>query len=121
MGTQASTVLLDLHGQGLELMRELDLAGGVWRVSAIEELRGLPQNTVVLLAVKAETEIQQHRALLRAYPTVVIGMGLGPRSWSFAKMLGASGYVHDAAGTVALRSDLEQQLNNMAQRTWRAN
>ena len=114
------TVLLDVDGQGLDLIRELDLAVGVWRASTIEELDGLAQNTVVVLVVKTENEIHRNSALMRAYPTVVIGMGLGPRSWSLAKMLGASGYVHDAAGYNALRGELEQQLN-AAQRSSRVN
>lgn len=115
------TVLLDVDGQGLDLIRELDLTVGVWRASTVDELRGLPQNTVVLLAVKTESDIHRNSALLRTYPTIVIGMGLGPRSWSLAKILGASGYVHDAAGHNAMRGELEQQLHHAAQRSSRVN
>lgn len=114
------TVLLDVDGQGLDLIRELDLAVGVWRASTLEELGGLAQNTVVVLVVKTENEIHRNSALMRAYPTVVLGIGLGPRSWSLAKMLGASGYVHDAAGHNALRGELEQQLH-AAQRSSQVN
>jgi hypothetical protein len=116
-----SSVLLDVGGEGLDLIRELDLAVGVWRASTIEELHGLARDTVVLLAVKTEDDIHRHTALLRAYPTVVIGMGLGPRSWSLAKLLGASGYVHDAAGFSAIRGELEQQLHTASQRPSRIN
>lgn len=47
------TVLLNIGGRGLDLLRQIDLAVGVWCVCTIEALRGLDQNTVVLLAVKS--------------------------------------------------------------------
>lgn len=108
------SVLLDADGEGLDLIRQLDLAIGVWRARTIEELRGLAQSTVLLLAVKTEDDIRRHSALMRIYSTVVIGLGLGPRSWSLAKVLGASGYVHDAVGHNVMRGDLEQQLHTAA-------
>lgn len=56
--------------------------------SVLKELRGLARNTMLLLAVKTDDDIRQQSALMRAYSTVVIGLGLGPRSWSLAKLHG---------------------------------
>ena len=113
------SVLLDTDGEGLDLIRQLDLAVGIWRARTIEELRGLARNTVLLLAVKTDDDIRRHSALMRAYSTIVIGLGLGPRSWSLAKLHGASGYVHDTLGHNAMRGELEQQLHTAAHRSSR--
>ena len=113
------SVLLDTNGEGLDLIRQLDLAVGIWRARTIDELRDLARNTVLLLAVKTDDDIRRHSPLMRAYSTVVIGLGLGPRSWSLAKLHGASGYVHDTLGYSVMRGELEQQLYTAAQRSSR--
>jgi hypothetical protein len=64
-----SSVLRDLDGEGLDLIRGLDLAVGVGPGSTIEERHGLARDTVVLLAVTAGDDIHRPTALLRAHPT----------------------------------------------------
>lgn len=102
--------LFDPDGRGLAVIRELALDVGVWRAQNAEEAARIAPGTPVILAASSERELYENRVLMRRHPTIVIGLGLGPRVWSIAKTMGAAGYVHDDLPASTLRAELSEAL-----------
>jgi len=94
-GDAAGMPVVDRAGRAFETVRQSELGIALWRVAAIEDLRGLAADTVVLYAAYDWDELERGWALIRRQPTVVMGIGLGANAGSRALNLGAIGYLHD--------------------------
>ncbi len=95
IGPGTALALVDGRGFAFELIRSLGLALGVWHVATPDELGSVPSGTLVMLAVYSGEELDRGYSLYRGTPTMVLGLGTGPREGSRALQLGAVGYVHD--------------------------
>lgn len=118
IGPSESLAVVDHGGIAFDLIRHLGLALGVWRVSSADELGTVPAGTMVMLAVYSGGELDRGHALYRGVPTVVFGVGTGPREGSRALQLGAVGYVHDDLSLTAIRDGIFDSLLR-AHRRWR--
>ncbi|MBU6422832.1 MAG: hypothetical protein KGQ88_02215 [Chloroflexi bacterium] len=102
--------LVDECGAAFDLIRSLGLPMGVWRVPSAAELGDVSLTPLVMLAVYSRADIDAARALLRDTPTLVLGIGTGPREGSRALGLGAVGYMHDALDAVELRDTIGESI-----------
>lgn len=111
--------IVDARGGGFALIRSLALPMGVCWVGSAGELDDLPA-PLVMLAVYSGDDLDRAHALLRRTPTLVIGVGTGPREASRAIQLGAVGYAHDDLAPTAIRDAIGESLVRARYRSLRA-
>ena len=111
--------LVDHHGEATDLIRSLELDIGIVYVSHTQKLGKVEPGTLVMLAVYSGEELDRGYPLYCGLPTVVLGMGTGPREGSRALQLGAVGYVHDDQTPTALRAGIGDA-HMRAYRRWRS-
>jgi hypothetical protein len=85
--------LVDVEGQGFDLLRSMDLGHSLWRPTVISDLDRLGNQQIVVVAAYSPEDIESSRPLMQRFMTIVLGMGLGPQYGSRALTLGAVGYV----------------------------
>jgi hypothetical protein len=85
--------LIDVEGQGFDLLRSMDLGHSLWRPNVVTELDRLGTNQIVVVAAYTPEDIESSVPLMRRFMTIVLAMGLGPQYGSRALTLGAVGYV----------------------------
>lgn len=112
--------LVDGRGAAFDLIRSLGLPMGVWRVPSAAELGDVSPIPLVMLAVYSRDDLDAARGLLRETPTLVLGIGMGPREGSRALGLGAVGYMHDTLEPVELRDAIGDSIMRAHWRRQRA-
>lgn len=85
--------LIDVEGQGFDLLRSMDLGHSLWRPNVVTELDHLGTHQIVVVAAYTPEDIESSLPLMRRFMTIVLAMGLGPQYGSRALTLGAVGYV----------------------------
>ncbi len=105
-----SVPVVDAQGGAFDLMRSLRLPMGLWHVPTADDVRETTPVPLLMLAVYSGAELDEAHALLRRTPTLVVGMGMGPREGPRALQLGAVGYMHDAQAPVELRDLIDESL-----------
>ena len=88
-----SIPMIDALGQGLGLVRAIDLGHSFWRIEVAADLDRLPGGQIVVVAAYTAEDIDASRSLMQRFMTIVLAIGLGPRPGSRALALGAVGYV----------------------------
>ncbi len=112
--------LVDERGAAFDLIRSLGLPMGVWRVPTAADLGDVSPVPLVMLAVYSRADIDAARGLLKDMPTLVLGIGTGPREGSRALGLGAVGYMHDTLEPVELRDAIGESIVRAHWRRMRA-
>lgn len=112
--------LVDERGAAFDLIRSLGLPMGVWRVPSPADLGDVSPVPLVMLAVYSRADIDAARGLLKDIPTLVLGIGTGPREGSRALGLGAVGYTHDTLEPAELRDDIGESIVRAHWRRMRA-
>ena len=85
--------VIDVEGQGFDLLRSMDLGHSLWRPTVVNELDRLGTDQIVVVAAYNAADIESSMPLMRRFMTIVLAMGLGPQYGSRALTLGAVGYV----------------------------
>jgi hypothetical protein len=85
--------LIDVEGQGFDLLRSMDLGHSLWRPNVVTELDRLGTSQIVVVAAYTPEDIEASVPLMRRFMTIVLAMGIGPQYGSRALALGAVGYV----------------------------
>jgi hypothetical protein len=98
-----SIPLMDVRGQGFDLLRSIDLGHSLWRTSVASDLDQLGRRQIVVVAAYTSEDIESSRPLMQRFMTIVLAMGLGPRYGSRALTLGAVGYVDASTDDGAIR------------------
>lgn len=102
--------LVDERGAAFDLIRSLGLPMGVWRVPSAADLGDVAPVPLVMLAVYSGADIDAARSLFKRTPTLVLGIGTGPREGSRALGLGAVGYMHDTLDAIELRDTIGESI-----------
>ncbi|HEY8731986.1 MAG TPA: hypothetical protein VIN69_08410 [Candidatus Limnocylindria bacterium] len=95
--------LLDVHGQGFDLLRSIDLGRSLWRTSLAADLDRFQSTQIVVVAAYTPEDIEDARPLMQRFKLIVLAMGLGPRYGSRALTLGAVGYLDASSGKSAIQ------------------
>jgi hypothetical protein len=95
--------LIDVQGQGFDLLRAMDLGHSLWRPNVVTELDRLASQQIVVVAAYTPEDIEHSRPLMQRFMTIVLAIGLGPQYGSRALTLGAVGYLDADRGESDIR------------------
>lgn len=90
---------------------------GMWRVSSLDQLGRLDASTPLLVAAYSADDLESAARLFQAQPTIVIGVGLGPRLGPRALTLGVLAYCEAETDPAALRQSILEGIGRAGARS----
>lgn len=103
LADDGSIPLIDVQGQGFDLLRSIDLGHSLWRPTGATDLDQLSSRQIVVVAAYSPADLESARPLMQRFMTIVLAMGLGPQYGSRALTLGAVGYLDAGTDDGAIR------------------